>query len=466
MGPFSTVELSRLLRVCRHWRNVITHDRTLWKVVDLEGRKDFRADALRTMLARSGTLEVELRGVHFEVGDNSTSRVPYPEEGDVKVHKTLLERTVTVIASHMPRICVLELSIHDTRTTRARDLSPFDPILMKPAPLLRDVSLVYSNTAGHVCVPVGLFRDAVVTPNLHTARFKGCFLPDHIARDSIFALLETLHVEGRASEWPLQLQALTPTLKTLHLSGGPGLTDSDRCNLAVRGSVNLVLHDYETPKHVMNQLALIDVQRLRSVHASGVALGIILDRVEGNGTLSFAKRSRIELVLSEGPTCTFDRVTSAEVLEAVSNSSPAREIFRAAKRVLVSAEALDVFPPGSIDTQALFTRVEEVEITDLTDTSLLQRSGLLALILTNAPRVILRAAEATELTWETCLRVFSVLGLRDKPRFPERLDLYNIELKQPRWVLENGDPDERWFFLRVRMYDAQDNLIRRRSLAG
>ncbi|KZV99741.1 hypothetical protein EXIGLDRAFT_831282 [Exidia glandulosa HHB12029] len=456
---FSTVELSRLLRVCRRWRDVITHDRTLWKVVDLEGRKNFRADALGTILARSGTLEIELRGVRY---DSEAAR-PAPRDtgrrnANVPPPKSPLEQAVAVIASHMARVSVLELSVADTTT-----LSAFDPVLLRPAPSLRHVSLAYSG--GHADMSFRLFQHVTATPNLRHAYFEGFLLPTlygalRMHQASVFTQLEKLYIKGRASTMPLNLDRLAPRLETLHLSPG-----EDACNLIVSGRVHLVLHDYTTAEQVQMDLAHIAVQNLRSVYASGIALGPILCGLnrDGDGALTVLDDSSCRLKLTDGSTCTFTSVTREELLTVV--TEPARDIFSVVRRVAISAHALHIFPPG-IYKHALFTHVKEVMITDLTDTLLLQCSGLLALILTNAAHVVLRASKATELTWETCLRIFSTLGLREKPRFPERLDLYNIELKQPRWVLENGDPDERWFFLRVRMYDAQDNLIRRRSLAG
>ncbi|KZV99763.1 hypothetical protein EXIGLDRAFT_724313 [Exidia glandulosa HHB12029] len=129
---------------------------------------------------------------------------------------------------------------------------------------------------------------------------------------------------------------------------------------------------------------------------------------------------------------------------------------------MISAGALDVFPHDA----TFFASVQEIEITDITDISILCSSTPVARMLAAVPRIILRSAPSVstvELTWETCVRIFTVLGLHDQPHFPDRLDLYNIELKRPRWVLENGEMEERRFLLRMRMYDSQGNSVRSRS---
>ncbi|KZV83425.1 hypothetical protein EXIGLDRAFT_754409 [Exidia glandulosa HHB12029] len=447
-GHVGAVRLMRLARVCRVWQSLILHDRALWQSVDLERRRDIRPYYLDTILARSGAREIALCGVCGE---------------------SIAASVVDVIVAHMARISLLEVFVRCDA-----DLARLRPILMRPAPALRKFSVTNTNFAAigttFATVPFLLFQDANATPNLRFATFIGFSLPTatsvpaDVVRHSFFSRLETLHIQGHARPFTLDLNQLTPRLRTLPISRGRRPS-----RLTVGENIDLFVSQYEHSNELLWDLADIRIHRLRSLHGlSASEFAAVLQLAGDFSTLSVTRDDsmfrvdstcRVEFSMTDGPTCTFDRVLKSLFLPAVSGARG--NGFRSAKRLFVSAEVLDVFLTDPPCSHALFPNVEGIEITNLTDSSVLLRSDIVAYMLTTASRVILRGvayARTVELTWETCLRIFSALGRDDKPRFPGHLELHNIELKVPYWVLEDGDPDECAFLLRVRMFDSQGNL--------
>lgn len=316
-------------------------------------------------------------------------------------------------------------------------------------------------------LPARLFRGAHASPNLREVHLCNVGLQE-VRPDSALTNVTTLHLtadpKAFRSARRVNLGRLMPALTYLRLNDGAGgygiCLDTDD---ARRLTLEIGAHAKET--QLVNDLLALSHAHLPTLTAHSPGREVLRMLLTAHGVAELevlpgpdASSATLQMTLPNGRIRTFEGVRRDAMTASGRGADDAPVFSTVQKMTSRNVECLtpSIFGPADCIAQML-PRLDDVEFT-LPPASAPHdpfHDAVFSAVLYTARAVVLRAhgPGGYQLTWESCLRAFSAQGAQPQ-RFPERMSIYGLELERPRWVLENGDPQERMFLTRVKAYDA------------